>query len=135
MILPVFHSRISSIMDIDGGLPYEADDSGPYVPPVLPPPEAEATEDVDMLLDRPLDDMIPDQRQRGSGERRPREPIPDHVQNLMGRMGKGKVYLAEESPGIIHHDAERRIARDPVSQYGSGAGLQWSRLHMHTAEY
>lgn len=101
-------------MDIDGGLPYEADDSGPYVPPVLPPPEDETKDDVDMLLDKPLDDMIPDRR-RGSGERRPREPIPEHVQNLMGRMGKGKVYLAEESPGIIHHDAERRIARDPVS--------------------
>jgi hypothetical protein len=60
-----------------------------------------------MLLDRPLDDAPP---RRRSGAR---SPVPEHVQALMGRMGKGKVYLADESPGIIHHDAERRIARDP----------------------
>ncbi|CAK9779876.1 hypothetical protein CC85DRAFT_286208 [Cutaneotrichosporon oleaginosum] len=90
-------------MDIDGGLPWDADDSGP----TAPPPPAPAPDDVDML-DRPLDDFVP--RERGG---RARSPVPEHVQALMGRMGKGKVYLAEETPGIIHHDAERRIARDP----------------------
>ncbi|BEJ10908.1 hypothetical protein CspHIS471_0103300 [Cutaneotrichosporon sp. HIS471] len=100
-------------MDIDGGLPWDADDSGPTAPPPAPAPEQTTEMDVDMLLDRPLDDFPA--RRSGGRDRQgePREPVPEHVQSLVGRMGKGKVYLAEESTGIIHHDAERRIARDP----------------------
>ncbi|GMK56751.1 hypothetical protein CspeluHIS016_0305910 [Cutaneotrichosporon spelunceum] len=98
-------------MDIDGGLPWDADDSGPTAPPPAP---AEEGMDVDTLLDRALDDAPRRPGRRGrEHERETRSPVPEHVQALMGRMGKGKVYLAEESPGIIHHDAERRIARDP----------------------
>jgi hypothetical protein len=59
------------------------------------------------MLDRALDDVPT--RSRGRDE-----PVPEHVQSLLGRMGKNKVYLAEESTGIIHHDAEARLRRDPV---------------------
>ena len=51
-----------------------------------------------------LDDYVPTQ-----------EPIPDHVQSLMGRMGKGKVYLLEESPAIILVDGQERVRGDEVS--------------------
>jgi hypothetical protein len=57
-------------------------------------------------LDRPLDDYRP--------------PVPDHVKELMGRMGQGKVYLLEDSPAIIHVDAEAKVRGDPV-------GPSWSR--------
>ena len=52
-------------------------------------------------LDRPLNDYQP--------------VVPDHVQSLMGRMSKGKVYLLEESPAVVILDGEERIRRDPVS--------------------
>ena len=45
--------------------------------------------------------------------------LPDHVQSLMGRMSKGKVYLLEESPGILHLDGQGRIMRDPVGIHHS----------------
>lgn len=59
------------------------------------------------LLDRALDD-IPARRAEA-------EPVPEHVSALMGRMGKNKIYLAEESPAVIHHDGVERLRRDPVS--------------------
>lgn len=43
------------------------------------------------------------------------EPIPEHVQSLMGRMSKGKVYLLEESPAILHVDGKERVRGDSVS--------------------
>jgi hypothetical protein len=55
-------------------------------------------------LDRPLDDYQPNSNE-----------VPEHVQSLMGRMSKGKVYLLEESPAVIIMDGEERIRRDPVS--------------------
>ena len=55
-------------------------------------------------LDRPLDDYEPNSNE-----------VPEHVQSLMGRMSKGKVYLLEESPAVIIMDGEERIRRDPVS--------------------
>lgn len=77
-------------------LPYDA------TPPPSPPKPAQESEAMDIdPLDRPLDDYKP--------------AIPEHVQSLMGRMSKGKVYLLEESPAIIHVDAEERIRGDPVS--------------------
>jgi hypothetical protein len=70
-------------------LPYDA------TPPPSPPNTTEP-----MALDQPLDDYTP--------------AIPEHVTNLMSRMGRGKVYLLEESPAIIHIDGVDRAARDPV---------------------
>lgn len=96
-------------MDDLGGLPY--DDSAAAAAPDVAPTTTEVDGDHPML-DRALDDYPM------GGEERKREPVPEHVQSLIGRMGRGKVYLAEESPGIIHHDAERRISRDPVSCRG-----------------
>lgn len=55
-------------------------------------------------LDRPLDDYNPSSNE-----------VPEHVQSLMGRMSKGKVYLLEESPAVVMIDGEERIRRDPVS--------------------
>ncbi|RSH92969.1 hypothetical protein EHS25_008417 [Saitozyma podzolica] len=80
-------------MSFAGGLPYES----------TPPPEDPSTSGAgpgpavaamdqpltDDPLDRPLDDYRP--------------PVPDH----------GKVYLLEDSPAIIHVDAEAKIRGDP----------------------
>ncbi|WVQ62003.1 uncharacterized protein L199_000136 [Kwoniella botswanensis] len=68
-------------------------------PPREPEPEIEEIEVENPALDRPLDDYQP--------------AIPDHVQSLMGRMSKGKVYLMEESPGILHLDGQEKLKRDP----------------------
>ena len=83
------------------GLPYDRTPS--------PQPEAEAhiaeaalTEP--SALDMALDDYVP------AGQ-----PVPDHVQSLMGRMSKGKVYLLDESPAIVLVDGKDRIRGDPVS--------------------
>lgn len=64
--------------------------------------------DMDMdPLDRPLDDY-----------RRPPKPeVPDHVKDLMGRMGQGKVYLLDETPAILHQGQQDRIRGDPVSGF------------------
>ncbi|WVQ97600.1 hypothetical protein IAU59_004714 [Kwoniella sp. CBS 9459] len=82
-------------------LPYDA----------TPPPEDRRPEEANSTningednpaLDRPLDDYVP-----------PVEEVPEHVRSLMGRMSKGKLYLMEESPGILHLDADERLRRDP----------------------
>ncbi|ORX37432.1 hypothetical protein BD324DRAFT_651025 [Kockovaella imperatae] len=77
-------------------LPYEG----------TPPPDEHPTLGVETSeaqstdpLDRPLDDY--------------RAEVPDHVKSLMGRMSRGKVYLLEETPAIIHVDGEERVRRDP----------------------
>jgi hypothetical protein len=80
------------------GLPYDRTPSPrPEAPPDAGPSEPAG-------LDMPLDDYVP-----------PQEPIPEHVQSLMGRMGKGKVYLLEESPAIVLVDGKERIRGDQVS--------------------
>ncbi|OCF41850.1 hypothetical protein I317_04360 [Kwoniella heveanensis CBS 569] len=83
-------------------LPYDA----------TPPPEDPSytnngqthtgAEDENPALDRPLDEY-----------ELPAEEVPEHVRSLMGRMSKGKLYLMEESPGILHLDADERLRRDP----------------------
>ncbi|KAK8866085.1 hypothetical protein IAR55_001236 [Kwoniella newhampshirensis] len=74
-------------------LPYDATPS--------PEPELEPIEVENPALDRPLDEYeVP-------------LVVPDHVRSLMGRMSKGKVYLMEESPAILHVDSEERVRRDP----------------------
>lgn len=75
-------------------LPYDA------TPPPSPPRDIETMQVDADPLDRPLDDYKP--------------AIPDHVQSLMGRMSKGKVYLLEETPAILHMDTELRVKGDPV---------------------
>jgi hypothetical protein len=72
-------------------LPYDATS-----PPSPPKDDAEPS-----ALDRPLDDYA--------------SAIPAHVTDLMSRMGKGKVYLLEESPGILHVDVNEKMYKDPVS--------------------
>ncbi|WVQ76998.1 hypothetical protein IAR50_006677 [Cryptococcus sp. DSM 104548] len=77
-------------------LPYDA-----TPPPQSPPP---VPQDDPMGgptgLDQALDDYAP--------------PVPSHVQDLMARMSRNKVYLAEESPAILHVDAvKERERRDP----------------------
>lgn len=91
----------STTFNIMSGLPYDRTPS--------PQPEAEAhiaeaalTEP--SALDMALDDYVP------AGQ-----PVPDHVQSLMGRMSKGKVYLLDESPAIVLVDGKDRIRGDPVS--------------------
>ncbi|KAK4683552.1 hypothetical protein P7C73_g6693, partial [Tremellales sp. Uapishka_1] len=73
-----------------GGLPYDE----PSPPPTSVEPSA---------LDRALDDQPPAE-------------IPDHVKSLMGRMGKGKVYLMEETPAILHLGGEGRVRDNPRIQ-------------------
>lgn len=98
-------------MDEFGGLPYTEEAAAAAQEAQVA--EASETMDVDHpMLDRPLDDYNPRPRRRSPGE--PPEPVPEHVQSLLGRMGKGKVYLMDESPGIIHHDGGLRLKRDPV---------------------
>lgn len=101
-------------MDEFGGLPY-TDEAAAAAQEVQAAQAAEASNSMDVdhpMLDRALDDYNPRQRRRSPRE--PSEPVPEHVQSLLGRMGKGKVYLMDESPGIIHHDGELRLSRDPV---------------------
>lgn len=104
-------------MDEFGGLPY--DESA--IPAAAPAADSEGDHP---MLDRALDDLPP--RRRGSGEtgEHDRGPVPEHVQSLIGRMGRGRVYLSEESTGIIHHDGQRRIQRDPVCLFAPGLGLR-----------
>jgi hypothetical protein len=93
------------LLDIYKMLPYDG----------TPPPEERIDEPTGLdrplgeytepsALDRPLDDYQPNTNE-----------VPEHVQSLMGRMSKGKVYLLEESPAVIIMDGEERIRRDPVS--------------------
>jgi len=84
---------IIPLSDMSGGLPYDA------TPPPSPPKIS------DDPLDRPLEDYAPS------------EEVPDHVRSLMGRMSKGKVYLLEETPAILHVDGESRVRGDPVRPY------------------
>jgi len=84
---------------IMSGLPY---DRTPSPQPETPALETALTEP--SALDMALDDYVP------AGQ-----PMPDHVQSLMGRMSKGKVYLLDESPAIVLVDGKERIRGDPVS--------------------
>ena len=100
-----FGGRDHQALDSDVCLPHDMSDL-PLPYDGTPPPEenpwpAAGPSDP---LDRALDDYEP--------------AVPDHVKSLMGRMSKGKVYLLEESPAIIHTDGDERIRRDPVSQHG-----------------
>lgn len=86
------------------GLPYDGTpppDERVAEPSALDRPLGEYSEP--SALDRPLDDY-----------EAPRE-VPEHVQSLMGRMSKGKVYLLEESLGVDNTGEDERIRRDPVS--------------------
>lgn len=83
---------------MDGGLPYDG------TPPPEEQPQARSEEPAG--LDMALDDLPSDRSQ-------PKD-VPEHVKSLMGRMGRGKVYLLDETPGIIHHDGDSRIRGDPV---------------------
>lgn len=90
------------------GLPYDG----------TPPPEEQRTIEPDALdrplgeytepsaLDRPLDEYNPTSSRE----------VPEHVQSLMGRMSKGKVYLLEESPAVVILDGADRLRKDPVRQ-------------------
>ena len=84
----------------DGTPPPEDPRSQPGVAHALDRPLDEYTENP--ALDRPLDDY------------RPTRHVPDHVQSLMGRMSKGKVYLLEESPAVVVMNDGERLRRDPV---------------------
>jgi hypothetical protein len=64
----------------------------------------------DIDIDRPLDDIVVEAANANASV------IPRHVQDLMSRMGKGKLYMLDESPGILHVDSGERIRGDPVSQ-------------------
>lgn len=103
------------------GLPYEG----------TPPPEEQIQVEPDALdrplgeytepsaLDRPLDEYNP--AHTSSRE------VPEHVQSLMGRMSKGKVYLLEESPAVVVLDGGDRLRRDPVRHLTSAAWKgQWN---------
>lgn len=81
------------------GLPY---DRTPSPQPEVPAPSADLTEPTG--LDMALDDYVP-----------ANQPVPEHVQSLMGRMSKGKVYLLEESPALVVVDGKERIRGDQVS--------------------
>jgi hypothetical protein len=80
------------------GLPYDRTPSPQAEAPVADPSLTEPS-----ALDMALDDYVP------AGQ-----PVPDHVQSLMGRMSKGKVYLLDESPAIVLVDGKERIRGDPV---------------------
>jgi hypothetical protein len=76
---------------------------------------------VPSALDRPLGDYEePSALDRPLEEYNPTRVVPEHVQSLMGRMSKGKVYLLEESPAVILMDDGERLRRDPVSTYCAG---------------
>jgi len=81
-------------------LPYDA----------TPPPSPLKSTAEPIALDQALDDYAP--------------AVPEHVTSLMSRMGKGKVYLLEESPAILHVDVDNRAARDPVSLSYTSQGLK-----------
>jgi hypothetical protein len=100
-------SEINSYtLKMSSGLPYEG----------TPPPSTEATMTVPSALDRPLGDYEePSALDRPLEEYNPTRVVPEHVQSLMGRMSKGKVYLLEESPAVILMDDGERLRRDPVS--------------------
>lgn len=74
-------------------------------------------------LDRPLEEYTePSALDRPLEDYNPPRVVPEHVQSLMGRMSKGKVYLLEESPAAIVVDGGERLRRDPVCP-----GLQFAR--------
>jgi len=94
---------LKSYSKMSSGLPYDG----------TPPPEERRDEPLGLdrplgeyeepsALDRPLDDYQSN-------------AVPEHVQSLMGRMSKGKVYLLEESPAVVIMDDGERLRRDPVS--------------------
>lgn len=83
------------------GLPY---DRTPTPEPAPQPGPSTTTYDAPAGLDMALDDYINQPPQ-----------ISDQARDLMGRMGKGKVYLLEESTAIINLDGQGRIRGDPVS--------------------
>jgi hypothetical protein len=68
-----------------------------------------------MGLDRPLEEYTePSALDRPLDDYNPPNVVPEHVQSLMGRMSKGKVYLLEESPAVVVLDDGERLRRDPV---------------------
>ncbi|ORY34256.1 hypothetical protein BCR39DRAFT_517262 [Naematelia encephala] len=75
-------------------LPYDRTPSPSREEPPIVESSAEPS-----ALDMALDDFEP--------------AVPTHVQDLLGRMGKGKVYLLEETPAILHVDGQERIRGDP----------------------
>ena len=77
-------------------LPYD----GTPPPEPAPPATSKGATAFAAPLDRPLDDYRPE--------------VPAHVKSLIGRMGKGKVYLIEETPAILHEDGEAKIQGDIV---------------------
>jgi hypothetical protein len=84
------------------GLPYDA----------TPPPEEHVEPSG---LDKPLEEYTePSALDRPLDDYNPTNVVPDHVQSLMGRMSKGKVYLLEESPAVVIMDGGERLRRDPV---------------------
>lgn len=80
----------------DTGLPYDG----------TPPPESATPQTaIESSLDRPF------------SEHSLEPQLPEHVKSLMGRMSRGKVYLLEESTGIIHSNDGDRSRGDPVRPY------------------
>lgn len=73
-----------------------------------PPPEEtmDAGPETSNPLDLPLSDYTP-----------AADAVPEHVQALVGRMSKGKVYLLEESPAVVNPEAQQRVRGDPVSYH------------------
>ena len=78
-----------------------SDTGRPYNDPPQPA-EMNPGAGIESRLDRPLSDRSFETQ------------IPEHVKSLMGRMSRGKVYLLEESTGIIHYNESGRSRRDPV---------------------
>lgn len=83
------------------GLPY---DRTPTPEPAPQPEPSSSTQNGPAGLDMALDDYIAQP-----------PAISDRARDLMGRMGKGKVYLLEESTAIVNVDGKERIRGDPVS--------------------
>lgn len=95
---------------MSSGLPYDG----------TPPPDEQRVNPLDRPLEEPtytepsaLDRALDDYDAPGSRSRE----VPEHVQSLMGRMSKGKVYLLEESPAMVLLDDGERLRRDPVSRF------------------
>ena len=86
------------------GLPYDG----------TPPPGEEIPAEVS-ALDRPLEEYTePSALDRPLDEYNPTREVPEHVQSLMGRMSKGKVYLLEESPAVVMMNDGERLRQNPV---------------------
>lgn len=98
--------RNNNKSNMDTSLPYDRTPSPPESPS-QPPQDSKITR-IDPL-DQPLDSYT--------------QPIPSHVQSLLGRMGQGKVYLLEESPAILMTNSEGRIKNSVGSLRSWARGL------------